>query len=78
MNPVQKWQVKMTRNLDGIKSTITVDLPQDYSEMLTNLEKVDEAYHHSIFQGVAQHISSTYANAGWISEELICDIEQPE
>jgi hypothetical protein len=75
MKKPQRWNIKLVRNINGIESSMNIELPEDYSDMLTNLDKVDEAYHQSVFAGVFQHVNSNYGNAGWHGKELFIDAE---
>ena len=72
------WKVKMVRLLtDGASPDVIVEssfehkLPADWSEMLENLQMVDEAYHDSIFTGVYQHCINEHAKSGFYPAGLI-------
>ena len=72
------WKVKMVRRLtDGVSPDVTVlssfeyELPADWSDMLDNLEMVDEAYHDSIFMGVHQHCIKEHGHAKFFPDNLI-------
>lgn len=72
------WKVKMVRLLtDGVSPDVIVEssfdyeLPRDWSEMLDNIEMIDEAYRDSIFMGVRQHCQNEHAASGFCPQELI-------
>lgn len=72
------WKVKMVRLLtDGVSPDVIVEssfeheLPADWSEMLENLQMVDESYHDSVFAGVYQHCINEHADSGFYPAELI-------
>lgn len=72
------WKVKMVRLLTNgvspdviVESSFEHELPADWSEMLENLQMVDEAYHDSIFMGVHQHCINEHAKSGFYPAELI-------
>ena len=72
------WKVKMVRMLtDGVspdvivKSGFDYELPRDWSEMLDNIDMVDEAYRNSVFVGVRQHCANQHAASGFYPQELI-------
>ena len=72
------WKVKMVRKLTDrvspdviVESSFEHELPADWSEMLENLQMVDEAYHDSIFMGVHQHCINEHAKSGFYPAELI-------
>lgn len=72
------WKVRMERWLtDGvspevkIKSSFEYELPRDWSEMLENIDMVDESYRDSIFSGVMQHCIDRHGKSGFYPHELI-------
>jgi|TARA_B100000085_G_C18413067_1_gene459433 hypothetical protein len=72
------WKVRMERWItDGespevkIKSSFDYELPRDWSEMLDNIDMVDEAYRDSVFMGVMQHCSNKHGKSGFFPQELI-------
>jgi len=72
------WKVKMVRWLtDGISPDVIVEssfeyeLPRDWSDMLDNIDMVDETYRDSIFMGVHQHCQNEHAGSGFFVHDLI-------
>jgi hypothetical protein len=54
-----------------LKSGFDYELPDDYSEMLNNLNMIDEAYQESIFHGINQHCYEQHAGSGFYPISLI-------
>jgi stress-induced morphogen len=72
------WKVKMVRLLttrvspDVIaESSFEYTLPDDLSNMLDNINMVDEAHHNSIFMEVRQHCHNEHASSGFFAQEII-------
>lgn len=72
------WKVKMVRRLTNkvspdviVESCFEYELPRDWSEMLENIEMVDEAYRDSIFAGIMQHCVNEHGTSGFYPQDLI-------
>jgi len=72
------WKVKMVRMLTDkvspdviVESSFDYELPNDWSDMLDNIDMVDEAYRDSIFMGVRQHCANEHAASLFFPKELI-------
>ena len=72
------WKVKMVRYLTDkvspdviVQSSFNYELPRDWSEMLDNIDMVDEAYRDSVFMGVRKHCANEHATSGFYPQELI-------
>ena len=72
------WKVRMVRKLTDrvspdviVESSFEYELPRDWSDMLENIDMVDEAYRDSIFMGVHQHCVKEFGNAGFFPDNLI-------
>ena len=66
------WKMRMERWLtDGVsqevklKSGFEYELPLDYSDMLNNLNLIDEAYQESVFHTINQHCAREFAGSGF-------------
>ena len=74
----QLWKVRMVRQLTDkvspdviVESSFDYELPRDWSEMLENIDMVDEAYRDSVFTGVMQHCWNEFGKAGFFPGDLI-------
>ena len=72
------WKVRMERWLtDGVSPEVKItssfeyELPRDWSEMLENIDMVDEAYRDSVFAGVMQHCVNEHGKSGFYPQDLI-------
>ena len=72
------WKIKMVRQLTDkvspdviVESSFDYELPADWSDMLENIDMVDEAYRDSVFMGVHQHCVNKFANVGFFPRDLI-------
>ena len=72
------WKVKMVRMVtDGmspdviVESSFEYELPRDWSEMLENIDMVDESYRDSVFAGVMQHCVHEHGKSGFYPQDLI-------
>ena len=72
------WKVKMERWLtDGkspdviVKSSFEYELPSDWSDMLDNIDMVDEAYRDSVFHEVTLHCTNEHGKSGFFPQGLI-------
>jgi len=63
------WKVRMVREFTG--SSFEYELPRDWSEMLENIDMVDEVYRDSVFMGVMTHCMNEFGNAGFLPDNLI-------
>lgn len=75
---VDLWKVRMVRKLTDrvspdviVESAFEYELPRDWSDMLENINMVDEAYRDSVFMGVRQHCVNEHAESGFMVQELI-------
>ena len=72
------WKVRMVRQLTDkvspdviVESSFDYELPHDYSEMLENMDMVDEPYRDSIFAGIMQHCVKEFGSSGFFPQDLI-------
>jgi len=72
------WKVRMVRKLTDrvspdviVESAFDYELPADWSDILDNLEMVDEAYRDSIFMGIHKHCVNEFGQAGFFPDNLI-------
>lgn len=65
------WTVKFERNIDDVKSTLSYDLPRDWSTLLSSLDEVDVEYHESVIAGVHKHLKNEFGGSGFMPVELI-------
>ena len=72
------WKVRMVRKLTDrvspdviVESSFEYELPRDWSEMIENIDMVDEAYRDSVLHGVHQHCINQFGNSLFFPEELI-------
>jgi len=72
------WKVRMVRQLTDkvspdviVESSFEYELPRDWSEMLENMDMVDEAYRDSIFAGIMQHCVNQHGKSGFYPQDLI-------
>ena len=72
------WKVKMVRKLTDrvspdviVESSFEHELPAGLSNMLDNIDMVDEPYRESVFMGVAQHCMDEYDKSGFYPAGLI-------
>ena len=79
------WKVRMVRMLtDGkspdviVESSFEYELPRDWSEMLENMDLIDEAYRDSVFAGIMQHCINEHAKSGFYPQELISPKEDAQ
>lgn len=65
------WKVKLERYVEDIKSTLTYEIPKDWSVLLTSMDDVDVEYHQSIIAGVHKHLQNEFGQTGFEPIELI-------
>lgn len=72
------WKIKMVRQLTDkvspdviVESSFDYELPADWSNMLENIDMVDEAYRDSVFAGVMQHCVNEFGQSGFFPDNLI-------
>ena len=72
------WKIRMVRQLTDkvspdviVESSFDYELPRDWSEMLENLDMVDEPYRDSIFAGIMQHCVKKFGSSGFYPKDLI-------
>ena len=77
------WKVRMVRKLTNrvspdviVESSFEYTLPADWSDMLENIDMVDEAYRDSVFMGVHQHCVKEHGDSMFYPEELISPISE--
>ena len=79
------WKVRMVRMLtDGqspdviVESSFEYELPRDWSEMLENIDMIDEAYRDSVLVGIHQHCINEHAKSGFYPQGLISPKEDAQ
>ena len=77
------WKVRMGRKLTDrvspdviVESSFEYALPDDWSEMLENMDSIDEAYLDSVFAGIHQHCTEEHGESGFYAQGLIGPKEQ--
>lgn len=72
------WKVRMIRKVTDrvspdpiVESAFDYELPADWSDMIENIDMIDEAYRDSVFMGVHQHCVKEFGNAGFFPDNLI-------
>jgi len=77
------WKVKMVRQLTNkvspdviCESTFTYELPADYSDMLDNIDHIDEALHQSVFESIHRHLIKKFGDSLFFGLDLIAPAEK--
>ena len=72
------WKVRMVRQLTDkvspdviVESSFDYELPHDWSEMLENMDVIDEPYRDSVFAGIMQHCAKEFGSSGFYPKDLI-------
>ena len=66
----QLWTVRMLRKVGEIESSFIYKIPADYSDLLNNLDQIDEAYKQSVMMGLSSHILKKFESAGFLPQDI--------